>query len=509
MRSIAQAVLVLLLVTACSTPADPTTAPYWIARLGDRQERTEALTQLGKIGDKQAVPAVRKWFETPGEWQPAAAYTLGQLGDPSVVPQLVAALNPSVGSGRDRDTNIKNRVNINAARALAMLGAKQAAPDLLKLLSVPDNGTREAAIGSLGMLGNPIVVEPLIGVARDEQDPFVRKAAVEALGHLGDRAAVPVLVRMLFAEPEGVSFYGSARLALIQLGAPAEAALLATLVRRNDDIETMRQGAGEPLPAGVIEAKAASVLGAMHAATAREAIISTLDKLDKQLKRGGAAKALKPVVVELLYASGMVGGTGSARVLLPFLRDADADIRIAAMEAMTTAGDASAVGALLQAARSGPPEARLAAIVAASRLGDGSHLAAFDGLGASVGNDTETLLAEAVAAERVRLVAAGACKRDVACWRSKLGDSDIKVRERASFELGWLGAKAAIADLMKVAQDADPQVRMAAVMSIGRLGGANPDELQRIYDAWDGKAEYAAANAELRTTIARLRQKRS
>src|SRR5690606_5657809 len=127
---------------------------YWLERLEDKAQRTEALKELGKIGDKAAVPVVLELFQTQGDWQPDAAYVLGQLGDASVVPQLVAGIDYQVGTGRDAATTRRNRTNQNIARALALLKAKDGVEPLVKLLETPELKTREAVITALGAIGD-------------------------------------------------------------------------------------------------------------------------------------------------------------------------------------------------------------------------------------------------------------------------------------------------------------------------------------------------------------------
>src|SRR5262245_59681343 len=88
-------VVVLALTLVGCKNDDPNTADYWIDRLAQRSERAEALKQLGKLGDKSAVPEIVKWLQKDGEWQADAAYALGQLGDPASVAELIAILDPS------------------------------------------------------------------------------------------------------------------------------------------------------------------------------------------------------------------------------------------------------------------------------------------------------------------------------------------------------------------------------------------------------------------------------
>ena len=94
------------------------------------------------------------------------------------------------------------------------------------------------------------------------------------------------------------------------------------------------------------------------------------------------------------------------------------------------------------------------------------------------------------------------------CWKKKLGDTNIGVRERAAYQLGWKGAKDAIPDLLKAVEDDDNDVRMAAVSALGGIGnGIDADQLQTIHDKWKDKVSYKNANASLRRLIARLKSK--
>ncbi|HET6346928.1 MAG TPA: hypothetical protein VFH51_18480, partial [Myxococcota bacterium] len=62
--------------------------------------------------------------------------------------------------------------------------------------------------------------------------------------------------------------------------------------------------------------------------------------------------------------------------------------------------------------------------------------------------------------------------------------------------------------LLAATEDDAPEVRMAAVLSLQRLGGADPKALQKTYDAWNSKVEYAAVNQELKWLIARSKTAR-
>ena len=59
-------VFCLLTFINCSTPADPTSAEYWVDKLDDKQTREEALKELGKMADPKTVDAVLEWFKKEG-----------------------------------------------------------------------------------------------------------------------------------------------------------------------------------------------------------------------------------------------------------------------------------------------------------------------------------------------------------------------------------------------------------------------------------------------------------
>ncbi len=487
-------------VWACAKSDDPNTAAYWIDRLSDKAQRSEALKQLGKIGDQAAVPEVVRWLEKEGDWQPDAAYALGQLGDLSAVPKLTAAIDYQALGGRDARSRTKHRININVARALAMLKAKDAAERVLPLLESGEPTVREATIKALGDLGNPAATDKLVQIALTDREPFLRKVAVQALGVLGDAKAVPALIQLLYVEMPNVSFYEEARYALLQIGAPAIPELVKTLKRENKAVENLRTADGQAIGEGAVEAKAASVLGYLKAKETEPLIVQALAKQHKRYQRRTSEPVYASVpgsIIEMSYALGNLGTPTAVKALMPVASDPDSSIRLAAAEALTQTGERSVVPALIAAARVGDIKGQAAVLSAASRLGQSAHLAAFDAVGRGA-------LAEVTKAERVRLVAAGECKTDLACWRQKLADADAKVREKAVWELGWLGGKDALVDLLKAAEDPDPVVRMAAVLSMSRVGEVDAAKLQAIYDTWSKKLDYQGVNMELRRLIARL-----
>lgn len=171
----------------------------WIEDLSHERwnVRRAAAEALGQSGAAEAVQPLAELLERE-EWKMVrltAVEALGRLGDPRGVPALVEAL-------QDLDRDVRQA----AAEALGKIGDPQAAKPLLQVLretyghlmrdDVNDlNGLvnwieelRERVCETLGQLGEG-AVETLLGALQDKHW-WVRQAAAEALGHIGDPRAV-------------------------------------------------------------------------------------------------------------------------------------------------------------------------------------------------------------------------------------------------------------------------------------------------------------------------------
>ena len=494
---------------ACSNTNDPTQAAYWIERLEDKKERINALKELGKIGDKAAIPAVLTWFDKKGLWQPEAAYALGQIGDESVIPHLVAGIDFTVGTGSDKRTRARNRTNINIAKSLVALKASQSAPALLRLLNTPDPAAKEAVTRALGRLNNNEATEPLIKMVSTESHPFLRKVAIQALGDLGDVKAVPVLVNSLYTELPGVSFYYEARYSLLQLGQASIPKLVETLKRQNKAVEAIRLPSGAAIADGAIEGKAAFVLGALQATETLPLLVDAMNKYYKLFQnraRSPIFASIPAAVAEIAYSLGTMGSPKAVPALLKLAADNDSGIRIAATEALATIGDPSAVAGLFKIATKGDAASQKAALTAISMLAGGEVLAKFDALGGGE-DEASKKRATVIKTYRGRIEAAESCKTDTDCWKGKLSDSSALIRERAAMQLGWAKTKNAEAALLKAAEDDSAKVRNAAVHALGNLGKTDIALLKKIHKTWAKKIEYRDSNQNLKRLIARLSAK--
>jgi HEAT repeat protein len=128
-----------------------------------------------------------------------------------------------------------------AAEALGDLGDPAALPALLTALAGPDEeGVRWRAAEGLARLGEPAVAG--LAALAEDGDPDVRWKAIVALGDIGDHRAAPTL-RGRLADPDRF-VRGRAVSALARLGAQCLPLMLEALT---DSEPRVRQGAAEVL----------------------------------------------------------------------------------------------------------------------------------------------------------------------------------------------------------------------------------------------------------------------
>ena len=306
----------------------------------EREVRVIALGELGRLGAKEALPELsRALGSSDDETAAAAARALGQLGDRRAVEPLVAAL----GRG-------ERRVRREAADALARVADSAAAPTLMRAVRTAAPDRRATAIVALGGVvrrrPDGTARELLLGFA-EGNDTAAALAALDALGAMGDKAAVGRLVHI-------VESRGDADLrerALAALGDIDGDEAARTLV-------SMVAGDGEPR----LRAEAAWALGKIHRATdaATSALTSAL-RASAPAVRANAAAALyrlgrAPTELMRLVddrdaaargnAALALGRTAKARAALQRLADRDDDrhVRAAAKRALLATAAPSSAG---------------------------------------------------------------------------------------------------------------------------------------------------------------------
>jgi len=164
---------------------------YQLKNAVDLADRADAVVALGKMkNDEEVIGTLGETLHSDKAWgvRATAADTLGQMGGPSASKLLLDALDSHDGPW------VRNRV------VSALYNFKDDAAVAAKLNSIAKQDesyrARAAALQALGRLQGPNAFATLeAAVAADSPDGFLRNAALRSLGSLGDDKAVPLLLQ--------------------------------------------------------------------------------------------------------------------------------------------------------------------------------------------------------------------------------------------------------------------------------------------------------------------------
>lgn len=502
-RGLACLAAALLLGAACrpSNPKDPRT---WTARLGDPDARirTRAVQELRKLRAREAAPQVAALLSDPLVKE-EAALALVALGGPESVQPLLEAIDTTVGAGSNAAARAANRTNAHIAEALGAIGYASAAPALLRLARTGDASVRLAAVQALGQVRAREAVPELSHLVDDPTaPPLLVKRAVVALGQIGDAAGIPALVHALVIERQGVSFLPEASFSLFQLGDASLDRLLA--VAQDQDSNYLAWARENGRAQAATYAKVAIVLGDLGEPRAAPVLLKLLKYADPD-PVPATGRLLSSLVHQ--FAADALGRLRAREAAAPILAlistrsPEDEDAASLEADALVWIGERSFARELLRRAQSGAARPRLAAARAAVLLGEPSlrrdleQMAARDrekgkprDCAAAVEELTSTpapeasacaaLAAQFLALDRPLAAAEECAKGDAAsCWSGKLADKDPLVRARAAYELGRAHAAPAVPRLAAAAGDEALPVRVAAVRALEWLaadGSAQP-----------------------------------
>jgi HEAT repeat protein len=162
---------------------------YQVKNAAELGDRADAAVALGKLkGDEEAVAALGEALRTDktAGVRIVAAESLGDLGSASAAKQLLTALPAAT------QPELRSRI-------VQSLGKfKENAEVVAKVESIAKEDSsyraRAAALKAIGRLKTPNALETLTAAVNGESpDGFLRNAALQALGPLGDDKAVPLL----------------------------------------------------------------------------------------------------------------------------------------------------------------------------------------------------------------------------------------------------------------------------------------------------------------------------
>jgi HEAT repeat protein len=495
-----------------------------LGRLDDSspEVRVVVVAALAKLHDSRAiVPLVGKIGDSSAEVRQAVARALGEMGDGRASPRLVTAL---------RDGNVD--VRREALNALGLLHAADAVDVIVSFASDRAPAVRLAALRALAAISTPDSIAQLVAALGEADEatagldstpardalvsvgqaaiPSLREAltslksrgaaagAAWVLGALGARAEAPTIVAAMRSGSISVTF---AMHALAGAGTAAEAPVVLEFVDDPDPIVR-----GEALGAAMI------LLDPRHPdGRAVEPLAAALDD--------GRLSAQDRSRVALLL--GRTGAPRAAPLLAPLVHVGDAEVRLAAIDALGALGPAQADDALIEVLRS--PDAKMR-LHAANALADSGGSRALAALLSDLAGDTEVdratlltalggILARTPSAEAVEklgaiLVLSVGAERDAlieAIGRAPI-ESAVRELERAarsgepfdrraaaSMVAAHRGDALALETARSLLDDPDATVRGQAAWSLGTLGDVS--DLARLEPLATGSELEAAVDA--------------
>jgi HEAT repeat protein len=342
-------------IREASTSADPEALVVLMGDHADSISRNAAMDALSRGGGRSLSALVRALRHPDPEVVMFAAGVLGKTRDRAAIPHLVGLL-----------THLDVNVVQQAIESLAQLRASSAVGALIATLD-EDPWLRFAAVHALGEIGDPRAVSKLATLLGDEG---TRGAVIGALGKIGSAEALEHLAGVLRDSPEPDAF-----MACLQA--------IGTALDRHPDLKVVGRGAW----AGLRSPDAGDVHDRLVQVLSTEAALEGDDAVDV---RRAAAAVIHALRLRHLYTALVVAGSDAVlRQSLEFyvlalgadvvptlrlgLQASSASVRQLACQSLGALGgdeDAPSIAARLA---DDVPEVRIAALGALARLGNGKH----------------------------------------------------------------------------------------------------------------------------------------
>lgn len=247
------AALALMALPSCSE--DPFDANTWIKKLDDAGEVERSVTELERLGDPKAIPALGKTWEKQGRPERILRVIIDLAKPLNKEEATKEYKNYKNGGYQAREASwaqalpiLKKAVeevdganprSVESARLAAQaLGSAKVDGSLEVLVTASNNATvrqlRGQAVLSLGELGDPAAVPVLANIIREEFDPSKPEmpgAAIIALGKIKNQQAIPVLIEAMYRLP---FFFKQIRRALVASGSKEVADRIGKILRHAD-----------------------------------------------------------------------------------------------------------------------------------------------------------------------------------------------------------------------------------------------------------------------------------
>jgi HEAT repeat protein len=463
--------------------------------LGRQTARAEVVKALVRYGADVIDLLVPQLEAEDIETRHAAAVALGRIGDQRATPALVAAMQ--------RDEALV----LPVATALARIGDSRGYEPLIALIGHPEPAARHAVVAALNSIGHPAMAERVATLLRDP-DPLVRESAVRIAGYFGYPACVDGVLACCLDTEESIR-----RIALEHLPFLEYEPVVGMLANALEH-DTPRARAGAAQALARVDGEDVDVL-----------LIKALDDRDSwvrffaakglgQRRHSGAVPTLAGLMAEdpayhvrlaAVDALGHVGTPDAIAALGALVEGTDRELAHSALRACAFCAHPDALPLLEAALRRDDPEERVAAVEALAARESTRAVealrwaaaadpvavvwqAAIDGLGTLAASGTpaavDALIAVAVDAHRrdacIRALAA-VPPSQIDAVAAGLESPRVDARCAVVAALGRMRDPKASHWLCKALEDQAPQVRLAAVAALSRLGSRVADrQLARL-----------------------------
>ena len=200
----------------------------------DRGVRNFAIVALGRTRNEKAVRHVRRFLKRPNRFERThAAITLGACA-PDVSDALVADLGEQINKSFRREKNFEERGAY--AVALGLMGIEKAADDLLADVKKGYGMARYRSylcIG-LGLMHHKPGAKTIRKIATDRGDIELRRAAMLALGLLGEKGDAEVLAKEIAKQTNSMPILDAAARGLGFVGDASTVPILAEMVTKRE-----------------------------------------------------------------------------------------------------------------------------------------------------------------------------------------------------------------------------------------------------------------------------------
>ena len=315
-------------LVGCENENEPAT---WVNKLSETAKRPAAMLRLRQMWESRlstahpsnnlqdpgvqafiaaAVPQVSQAFVDHRDEigvRKEAIEILASCNDPRAIPALLSALEYTPGNTESE------RIAQRAAQALRDLHPANNPQVVARLLATIDRassnsgggpGIREAVIQALGAIGDHAAVDVLVRVLKKpiaDQEIRTARAAADALGAIGDTSqpVIDALIYGLYLNVHRANAFNNCARALTRLGAPAAVPrLLATVSNQNPEVTLLIQSFASvpnmpPVPPGLQQSTAIDVLRSFADPAAIDTLVSLLRNRETVANvRGAAAETL-------------------------------------------------------------------------------------------------------------------------------------------------------------------------------------------------------------------------